>query len=403
MTDTTQSTVSRADAPATLSRPLVWIMAVASGLAVANLYYLQPLLADVSRDFGVTASQVGVVATLAQLGYALGLLFIVPLGDIRERRGLIVATLVGVAVALLLAAVASSLTWLAAASLLIGFATVTPQVIIPLAATLAAPHERGRVVGTVMSGLLIGILLARTVSGFVGERLGWRAMLEIAAGMMLLLALALRILLPRSQPGGTLRYMQLLRSLPGMLRAEPVLREAAAMGALAFACFSVFWVTLAFFLETPPYHYGSDVAGLFGLVGVAGALAASAIGRIADRHDPRITTGVTLVATLLSFIVFWLFGTSLIGLVVGVILLDLGVQGTQVSNQTRIYALQPDARNRITTIYMTTYFVGGALGSLLGAFAWSRWGWNGVCAVGMLLMLAALLVYVRPLLRKGRS
>lgn len=401
MTNTTQSAVGASSAPTTLSRPLVWTMAVASGLAVANLYYLQPLLADVSRDFGVTASEVGLVATLAQLGYALGLLLIVPLGDVRERRGLIVVTLIGVAVALLFAAVAPTLTWLAAASLLIGFATVTPQVIIPLAATLAAPQERGRVVGTVMSGLLIGILLARTVSGFVGERFGWRAMLEVAAGIMLLLALALRILLPHSQPNGKLSYPQLLRSLPEMLRAEPVLREAAAMGALGFACFSVFWVTLAFFLETPPYHYGSDVAGLFGLVGVAGALAASAIGRIADRHDPRIATGVTLLAILLSFMIFWLFGTSLIGLIVGVILLDLGVQGTQVSNQTRIYALQPDARNRITTIYMTTYFVGGALGSLLGAFAWSRWGWDGVCAIGVLLVLAALVVYVKPLvLRK---
>lgn len=388
--------------PATLPRPLVWTLAATSGLAVANLYYLQPLLADISREFGVSAQEAGFVATLSQLGYALGLLLIVPLGDVRERRGLIVATLIAVAVALLLAAVAPTLSWLAIASLAIGCATVTPQVVIPLAATLAAPHERGRVVGTVMSGLLIGILLARTVSGLVGERFGWRVMLEIAAAIMVLLAVVLRLVLPQSRPQTGASYPQLLRSLPGIVRAEPVLREAAIMGALAFASFSVFWVTLAFFLETPPYQYGSDVAGLFGLVGVAGALAASFIGRFADTRDPRLITGVTLVAVLLAYLCFWGFGSSLWGLVIGVILLDLGVQGTQVSNQTRIYALQPDARNRITTIYMTTYFVGGSLGSLLGAFAWSRWGWNGVCAAGVLLMIAALAVYVRPLIAKGR-
>jgi predicted MFS family arabinose efflux permease len=381
---------------AALPQSLVWIMAIAAGLTVANLYYLQPLLATIGHEFGVAASAAGFVATLGQVGYALGLLLIVPLGDIRERRGLIIATLVAVTVALLATAAAPSLGWLAAGSLVVGATTVTPQLIIPFAATLASPEQRGRVVGTVMSGLLIGILLARTVSGIIGAHFGWRTMFVLAGAMMVALTLILWWVLPVSRPTTALSYPQLLRSLPGLLRREPVLWETCALGALAFASFSVFWVTLAFFLETPPYHYGSEVAGLFGLVGVAGALAAALVGRVADRRDPRLVTGLTLLIILAAYAIFWLAGWSLLGLTAGVILLDLGVQGTQVSNQTRIYALAPDARSRINTIYMTTYFVGGALGSLLGAYSWSTWGWSGVCAAGGLLMLAGLAIYARP-------
>jgi predicted MFS family arabinose efflux permease len=274
--------------------------------------------------------------------------------------------------------------------------TVTPQLIIPFAATLASPEQRGRVVGAVMSGLLIGILLARTVSGIIGAHFGWRAMFVLAGALMVALTLILWWVLPVSRATTALSYPQLLRSLPGLLRREPVLRETCALGALAFAAFSVFWVTLAFFLETPPYHYGSEVAGLFGLVGVVGALAAALVGRVADRRDPRLVTGMTLLIILAAYTIFWQAGRSLLGLTAGVILLDLGVQGTQVSNQTRIYALASETRSRINTIYMTTYFVGGALGSLLGAYSWSRWGWGGVCAAGGLLMAAGLAIYARP-------
>lgn len=380
----------------TLSRPLVLVLACACGLAAANLYYLQPLLAEISREFGVTAKELGITATLTQFGYALGLMFVVSLGDIRERRGLILTSLIATAVALVLASVSPNLLMLTVMSLVIGLSAVAAQIIIPMATTLAHPTERGKVIGTLMTGLLCGILLARTVSGFIGELFGWRAMLQIAAVMMLLLAVVLRLVLPKSQPQTKLSYLGILRSLPGLLREEPILREASILGALAFACFSIFWVTLSFFLETPPYNYGSDVAGLFGLVGVAGALAASLIGRIADKYNPRIATGVTLLLLLLSFVLFWLLGWWMPGLIVGVILLDLGVQGTQVSNQTRIYTLRPDARSRITTIYMSTYFVGGSLGSLVGGFAWERWGWNGVCACGIALVTIALAVYWRP-------
>jgi predicted MFS family arabinose efflux permease len=253
-----------------------------------------------------------------------------------------------------------------------------------------------------MSGLLIGVLLARVVSGFIGAHLGWRAMYWIAAVMMLALIPVLHLLLPREQPRPRISYPELLRSLWELIRKEPVLRETSIFGALVFGAFSVFWVTLVFFLATPPYHYGSDVAGLFGLAGIAGALAASFVGRLSDRINARIITGVMLMVTMIAFILFWLFGHSLWGLIIGVILLDLGTQGTHISNQTRIYRLNPTARSRLNTVYMVSYFIGGSLGSLLGAYGWSIARWNGVCAVGILMLIAALVVYAVGSLRHAR-
>ncbi len=382
------------DISAPLDRRLVWMLAVACALSVANLYYVQPLLAEMAQSFRLTVNQIGGVATLMQLGFALGLLLVVPLGDRYNRRTLIVSMLALVTLALVLVALAPTVTILAAAGFLLGFATVVPQIIVPLAASLAAPFERGRVVGTVMSGLLIGILLARTFSGMIGAYLGWRAVYWIGAVLMVVLALLLRFLLPTDHQRSTMSYWQLLRSLASLTRTEPVLREAGVFGALEFGTFSAFWVTLTFFLETPPYHYGSGVAGLFGLVGVAGAFSASLVGRLADRLNIRYVTGFGLLIVLLSFLCMWLMGYWLLGLVLGVLLLDFGAQGVHVSNQTRIYSLNPSARNRLNTVYMVTNFIGGALGSFLGTWGWSLAGWNGVCGVGCLMMLAALLVYI---------
>jgi predicted MFS family arabinose efflux permease len=373
---------------------LAWIMAVASGMSVANLYYIQPVLPDMARSFAVAPGQIGFIATLSQVGFALGLLFLVPLGDRYNRRTLIIGTLLAVAMALVVMASAPTITVLAIAALVVGVTTVVPQMIVPYAASLARPHERGRIVGIVMSGLLIGVLLARTFSGLISAHLGWRAVYWIAAGLMLLLAGLVRILLPNDYPHSPISYGQLLRSLWSLFRAEPVVREAGVFGALAFGAFSAFWVTLAFFLETPPYHYGSDVAGLFGLVGVVGALAASFVGRMADRRDARQTTGVAIAIILLSFLIFWLIGQYLWGLIIGVILLDLGSQAAHVSNQTRVYSLNPEARNRLNTIYMVPYFIGGALGSALGTLGWELAGWNGVSAVGCIMGIAALAVFV---------
>ena len=380
--------------PPGIDRRMVWILAVASAMAVANLYYIQPLLADIGRSFAVSESAVGFIATLTQLGYAAGLLLIVPLGDVFDRRMLVMLTLFAVTVSLIVMAVAPSMPILAIASFAVGLTTVAPQIIVPFAASLADPKERGRVVGNVMSGLLIGVLLARTVSGFVGAQLGWRTMYWIAAALMIVLAVVLRLMLPKEQPRESISYPQLLKSLGGLIRSEPVLRETSVFGALVFGAFSVFWVTLVFFLGTPPYHYGSEVAGLFGLVGIAGALSAAYAGKLADRIDARIITGVMITLTLLAFILFWLVGQWLWGLIIGVILLDFGMQGTHISNQTRIFRLRPEARSRLNTVYMVSYFIGGSLGSMLGAYSWSIGRWAGVCIVGTVMLVDALVVYV---------
>jgi len=333
-----------------------------------------------------------VVATLTQAGYALGLAFVVPLGDLLDRRRLVVVVLCATVFALLAAAAASSLVMLAAASLLIGLTSVVAQVLIPFAASLADEVERGRVVGRIMSGLLVGVLLARTVSGLVAQaasavlgHAGWRAVYVIAAVLMVALIVVLWRTLPRPvRPSSPERqsYAQLLRSMGPLVREEPVLRRRAVYGALAFAAFSVFWTSAAFLLARPPYGFGVGAIGLFGLVGVAGALCASLAGRLADRGLERYATPTFLLTTVIAYGLMALGDTRLIALIVGVVLLDLGVQGIQIINQSEIYRLRPEASSRVTTIYMTSYFIGGALGSASSAVVFGRGGWSAVCILG---------------------
>lgn len=370
-------------------------MAVAGGASVANLYYSQPLLAEIAREFHSSIREIGLIPMCTQIGYALGMLLFVPLGDMLERRKLILIMLVAVACALISAALARNLAWLICSSLLIGVTTIVPQLLVPLAAQLAPPPERGRVVGSVMSGLLIGILLARTVSGFVGAQWGWRTIYWIAALLMILFTLLLALLLPKSEPSFAGSYKELMRSLIHLVREEPTLREAALLGAMLFGAFSLFWTTLVFLLEQPPFYYGSQAAGLFGLIGAAGAFGASIAGRIIDRRSPKAVLGAAISITIIAFIVFWLFGHNLFGLILGVILLDLGVQSCHVSNQTRIYGLSSDAHNRLNTVYMVMYFVGGALGSSLGAWSWSVAGWSGVCLTGLTFLVTALAIFLK--------
>ena len=379
---------------AALTKGLVFLMAVSCGLAVANLYYNQPLLAEIGRTFQASDQMTGMISMLTQIGYAVGMFMFIPLGDIKERRRMIVLLLLAVGIALIAVAAAQNLVWMYAASMAVGITTVAPQMIVPLAAHLAAPEERGKVIGSVMSGLLIGILLARTVSGFIGGLFGWRSMYIIAAVLMFALAYTLRRKLPASHPEAQLTYGQLVRSMGTLIAGERTLREAALIGAMMFGAFSVFWTALTFYLEGPHYGYGSEVAGLFGLVGVVGAAAASVIGRLTDRWSPRLIAGFAVLIALLSYASFWLAGSMLAGLIVGVILLDLGVQGVQITNQARIYRLKPEARSRINTVFMVSCFVGGAVGSSLGSYAWSRWGWNGVCAVGGCMVLLAFVCWL---------
>lgn len=391
------------DPPSPLDAGTVLAMAATCGFAVANIYYNQPMMADMARTFGVPEAAAGAVPTATQIGYAAGLFFLTPLGDRLERRRLILVQLAALVLALVAAAVAPSFAVLTAASLLVGALSTVAQQVVPMAAHLASPDRRGRVIGIVMSGLLIGILGARTLSGFVAQYLDWRAMFWIAAGLMVAISALVRLVLPRVAPSSDLSYPQLLGSLWTLLRAEPVLREAAVVGALLFGAFSAFWSTLTLHLASPAYHLGPAAAGLFGLVGIAGVLAAPLSGRLADKGSPRRVVGFGILCVLAAFVCFARLGGSLAGLALGVLLLDLGVQGAQISNQSRIYALRADARSRLNTVYMTSYFIGGALGSATGAFAWSFDGWAGVCVAGTGMAVLALALHATPNLRRARA
>jgi predicted MFS family arabinose efflux permease len=376
-----------------LTRRFLLILAFACGIAVSNLYYSQPLLEQIRHSFGVSAGAAGLVSTVTQVGYTLGLLFLVPLGDALRRRKLIVVLMVLEALALVGAALSPSLRWLQLFSLGIGIATVSAQVIVPLVAELSEPGERGQNVGTVMSGLLLGILLARVVAGAIGGTWGWRTMFWVASALSSILAFVLSRTLPNLPPSDTIRFRDLMRSLWVLIREEPRLRESALLGALIFGAFMAFWTSLSFHLEGPPFSYSTQVVGLFGFVGAAGALAAPWAGKSADIRGPRAVIGFSTALTALSFILFWAFGLHVIGLIVGVLLMDAGVQATHISNQARTLALRPEARSRLNTVYMVAYFTGGSLGSLASSLAWSRGGWSGVCATGLAFSLGACLVH----------
>lgn len=376
----------------------IWVMTLAAGIVVANNYYNQPLLVDFAVTFHASAGEVAAVPILTQIGYASGLIFLLPLGDMVERRRLVSFLLALASLSLVAVALSPSLAWLAAASFVLGFTSVVPQVLPSFAAELAQPHERGRIVGRIMAGLLCGVLLSRFVAGLTGRYLGWAAIYWAAAAVMILLAIALHLSLPFAAPRFKGHYFALLRSLGTLLKEQPVLRETAAIGALQFAAFSGFWTTLAFELHSLPAHYGSDVAGSFGLAGVVGVLAAPQAGRFADRKSPRFAVLLASLIFLSGYAVFALSGGSLIALVVGVILLDLGMQSGHVSNMARNYALNTEALSRLNTVYMGTRFIGGAAGSALGNLAWSFWGWSGVCASGLILSgLAILVQFVVPI------
>lgn len=378
-----------------LSNILVLVMAVTSGMTVANLYYIQPLLVEIADSFNVTQVSVGFVAMLTQVGYALGMLSILPLADIKEKRLLIVTMLLCSACALMFMSFSSNITLISVASFGVGFTSVVPQLIIPFAAQLANPKERGKIIGTVMSGLFVGILVSRTFSGLVGEYWGWRIVYLIASALMVILAIFLTRMLPLCPPTSSMKYKELFTTMMNLTRSFPVLREASLNGALMFAAFSAFWTSLVFLLESSHYHMGAEAAGLFGLVGVTGAMAAPIVGRMADKRSPRFTVGIGMMAVMLAYLCFFAFGFKLWGLIIGVILLDLGVQSCQISNQARVHALNDEARNRLNTVYMVSYFTGGALGSYLGSYSYAHFQWYGVCVLGLLSQLIAVIVHMR--------
>jgi predicted MFS family arabinose efflux permease len=382
---------------------LVAFLGFAAGATVANIYYSQPLLHAISTHFHSGAALTSTISVATQLGYASGLLVFVPLGDSVERRTLIVGSIVGTALILTAAAFSTNLPLLILASYLLGLICITPQLIVPYAAAMAEPSTRGRTVGTVMSGLLIGILFSRSVSGFIGARAGWQAVYFIAAGGMIILAILSVLILPPQWPERRIPYRELLGSLWPILSQQPVIQRHALIGALGFGGFSAFWTTLAFYLAGRPEHFGSQVTGLFGLVGVAGAMIAPISGRLSDRLEPRIVNGGALGLMMISFLLMGCAHYSLMWLVVGVFLMDAGAQASQISNQTRIYALSPALRNRINAVYMVCYFFGGALGSALGSWAWAQYQWTGVCISGASLACIGLAVLFSPLFRDSAS
>lgn len=378
-----------------LSPALILLMSVATGLAVASNYYAQPLLDTIARAFNLSASSAGFIVTAAQLGYAAGLLFLVPLGDMFERRMLIVSMTLLAAGGMLITASSQSLTMMIVGTALTGLFSVVAQILVPLAATLASPEKRGKVVGTIMSGLLLGILLARTVAGLLASLGGWRTVYWVASVLMVIMALALWRGLPKVKQENHLNYPQLLASVFSLFTQDKLLRTRALLGCLTFANFSILWTSMAFLLAAPPFNYSEGVIGLFGLAGAAGALGARPAGGLADKGKSHLTTSAGLVLLLLSWAAIWYGHISVLALIVGILVLDLTVQGVHITNQTVIYRVKPEARNRLTAGYMTSYFIGGAAGSLISASAWQHAGWSGVCAIGAIVATLNLLVWWR--------
>lgn len=376
-----------------LSNSILYLMSISAGLVVANLYYNQPLLHLISMTFDVTESAVSNVALSTQLGYAFGLLFIIPLGDKIANHKILQIDFLVLIIALLGAAMSSSLFLLIVCSFAIGFTSSIPQLFVPMAAQLSDEKGRGRAIGIVMSGLLIGILGSRVLSGFIGEQFGWRFVYYVATVLMMGLFVILRFKLPKIKPTYKGSYASLMTSLWHYFKTEPSLRLASLRGALAFGSLSVFWTTLVFLMEDS-FGYGSSITGLFGLFGIVGALGATVVGKLNNRISKNKLLVFGIILLIISWCIFLGSAHSIIGLVIGVILIDLGMQGLHITNQNIIFSKNSEARNRVNTIYMVSFFIGGSIGTILGAIAWQYYGWTGVSVLGLIFSVAIGIVHV---------
>ncbi len=380
-----------------LTQGLVLLMATATGIAVASNYYAQPLLDTIASEFGLSHSSAGNIVTTAQLSYGIGLLFLVPLADRLERRKLIIVMSLFATIGLLISGFSTNLPWLLLGTAITGLSSVVAQVLLPLGATLASDQQRGKVIGTIMGGLLLGILLARVVSGGLSSMGSWRYIYWFASVAMFITTLALARFLPSYHNNNDMSYRQILVSVFGLFVKEPILRYRSILGMLSFALFSMFWTPLAFLLAKPPYEYSDATIGLFGLVGVAGVFAATWAGKLADAGKGDLGTRLGLLSLLVSWVILFNAPMSLVALLIGVLLLDLAVQLVHVSNQNKIYALHPDIRNRLTSAYMTCYFIGGAFGSWFSVMLYQHYEWTGVVmgATGIALIACILDFTVR--------
>ncbi|MFB9058273.1 MFS transporter [Mariniflexile ostreae] len=376
-----------------LNNYVLYLMSVSAGLVVANLYYNQPLLHLISVTFKVSESAVSYVALSTQLGYAFGLLFVIPLGDKISNHKILKFDFALMVLALLAAGFSTSLFLLILSSFFIGFTSAIPQLFVPMAAQLSDDKGRGRAIGIVMSGLLIGILGSRIISGFVGELYGWRVMYFAAALMMIALYILLILKLPKISPDYKGSYGNLMSSLWYYFKTEPSLRLATLRGALAFAGLSAFWTTLVFLMEDN-FGYGSSATGAFGVFAIFGALAATVVGKLNNRFDKAKIIIVSVIILMGSWVIFMLSGNSIIGLILGVVFVDLGLQALHITNQNIIFSKNRDARNRVNTIYMVGFFIGGALGTAFGALAWEHYKWMGVTLLGLSLTVVMAVVQV---------
>ncbi|HEX9952100.1 MAG TPA: MFS transporter [Rubricoccaceae bacterium] len=377
-----------------MSRRLTLLFAVAGGAAVGNLYWAQPLLADIAEAMGVTTGEAGLLVTVTQIGYAVGVFLVVPLGDTVNRRRLIPAVVTCSALALVASALAPSFATLLVALAAVGLTTITGQLLVPLAGDLAREDQRGSVVGTVVSGVLTGILVSRTISGIIADAFGWRMVYAVAAVVTVVMALLLRRALPSLPARAAVPYGRLLGSVFAAVRAHRTVQVTLVIGASVFAVFTMFWTGLTFLLSAPPFSYSATQIGLVGLVGLAGALAAQRAGRLHDRGWSVPATGAALLLALASLAIAALGATSIVAVLVAVVLIDVAIQALNVLNQTRLFAVDPDARSRLNTAFVACNFAGGAVGSALAGALWERGGWSGVMLGGALLIGLALVVWL---------
>lgn len=376
---------------------LTILMATACGIIVANLYYAQPLVGIISSSVGLSANTSGLIVTLTQIGYVVGLLFIVPLGDILENRKLIVSSLLITAVALVITAMTKQIFLFLFALFVIGLGSVAAQVLVPFASYLSSDSSRGRVVGNVMSGLLLGIMLSRPLSSLVADFFGWHAIFILSAIAIMVLAIVLSKVLPRRKPSTDTHYIALLKSMWYLLRITPILRRRAAYHAGVFASFSLFWTTVPQLLTSQSFHFSQKEVALFALVGVAGAVAAPITGRIADHGVTKLATGIALLTVVISLLLPIIIHTnSPIGiaiLVISSLLLDAGVSANLVLSQRALFSLSPEVRNRLNGLFMAMFFFGGAIGSAIGGWAYSMGGWSTALWIGIIPSILSLLYF----------
>lgn len=394
--DTQSAAVIGAERASALSRPVALLFSVACGLAVANVYYAQPLLDTMGDEFGISHSTVGLVITMTQIGYGFGLLLLVPLGDLVDRRRLIVAQSLLSVIALVCVALAPSGDVMLVGMTAVGLLAVVTQVLVAHAASLASPTERGSIVGTVTSGIIIGILLARTVSGTLSDLFGWRSVYLVSAAATLAVIAPLAKALPQqSRSPVQTSYPGLIGSVFALFLEEPILRTRATLAFLVFFAVTVLWTPMVLPLSAPPYSLSHTAIGLFGLAGAAGAVGAGYTGRLADRGHAQRTTGIALAIMLLSWLPIALLSYSLWGLIVGIIATDFGLQAVHVSNQSLIYRVRPEAQSRLTAGYMIFYSIGCAAGSIVSTLVYAQAGWVGVCLLGAVVSAVALVYWAQ--------